>query len=235
MLTRSMTFSQCDLQDPVVPGHRYVFNWVTKHLPKRRVKILDIGCWTGPMEKLLEKTNCHITGIDIDDSAIQLARKNFPQFTFLKADVSNGLPFRRNTYDVVLFFMVIEHILAGTESESIININKIMKKNGKLFLSTMLSNPLSNLLDPAYFLTGHRHYSVNHLSQLLHRGGFKIIEIHKNGGWFTTFHIWMLYFFKHILHIPVIRGKFIDWLMEKDYMNNGFCEVEIVAEKMREI
>ncbi len=235
MNTRSMTFSDRDLQDQVVPGHRYLHKWITSSGIPQKAKILDIGCWTGPLEQMFEHSQVHMTGVDIDEAPLKWARTRFPKYAFVKASVTEGLPFDDKTFDVVCFFMVIEHVLAGTEGEALKNISRVTKKGGKLFMSTMLSNPLSNVLDPAYFLTSHRHYSKSHLTELLNRAGFKVEHVYFNGGWFTTLHIWLLYFFKHILHLKEPRGPFMDWLMSLDYQNKGFCEIEIMATKVASV
>lgn len=100
-------------------------------------------------------------------------------------------------------------------------------------MNTMNSNVLSNLLDPAYFF-GHRHYSEKHLRDLLSLAGFKVEKITFNAGFFTTAYIITLYFFKHVLRRAEPRGIF-DKLMELDYKNRGFAEIDIQAIKVAHI
>ena len=225
--------SNRDESDQVVPGHKYLVEWIRPFI--RKSKILDIGCWTGPLETLLEKEDCKVSAIDIEEEPLVYARKRFPKMTFKQASLVEKLPFKKDEFDTVLYFMVIEHIPVGTEELAFQNINRVMKKNGNLFLSTMHSSILSNLLDPAYFITGHRHYSEEHLTRLLKKTGFQVKEVYFNGGWFTTLHIWMLYFFKHILRRKEPRGWFMDMLMAFDYRNRGFAEIEIRAVKKKDL
>lgn len=219
-------------KNPLVPGHYFLFNWV-KPFIKKKTKILDIGCWTGPLEILFEKTEAAVTGIDIEDGPLKYASKRFPQYRFKNVSIIDKLPFKDGEFNIVLFFMVLEHIPRGSELVALRNINKVMKKGGRLCMNTMNSNVLSNLLDPAYFF-GHRHYSEKHLRDLLSLAGFKVEKITFNAGFFTTAYIITLYFFKHVLRRAEPRGIF-DKLMELDYKNRGFAEIDIQAIKVAHI
>lgn len=221
-----------DTDNPLVPGHHYLYNWVKPYIKKS--SILDIGCWTGALETLFEQDKCQLTGIDIEEKPLKFARKRFPSFRFVNASITEKLPFKKNEFNIVLYFMVIEHIPKGMELESLKNINAVLKKGGLLFFNTMNSNPLSNLLDPAYFF-GHRHYTQKHLELLLQSAGFRVEQIHYNGGFFTTLHIVLLYFFKHVLRRSEPRNKFLDWLMKLDYTNHGFTEIDIRARKIHDL
>lgn len=222
-----------DLSDPVIVTHRHYFSWIKSYL--KGANVLDIGCWTGPMEQLMEKEDCKVTAIDIEDEPLKVARKRFPKMKFIKSSIIDETNFRKNEFDVILFFMVIEHIPAGSELTALRNINRIIKKGGNLFLTTMNSNFFSNLLDPAYFLVGHRHYSKKHLTELLSLAGFKVKEVKFNGGLGNVAYTFLLYFFKHVLKRAEPKGGLMDRLMELDYKNKGFTEIDIKAIKEKEI
>lgn len=222
-----------DLADPVIATHRHYFSWIKPYI--KDAKILDIGCWTGPMEQLLEKEKCKVFAIDIEEEPLKFTRKKFPKMRFVKASIIEGAPFNKNEFDVALFFMVIEHIPKGTELIALKNINRVLKKGGSLFLTTMNSSFFSNLFDPAYFFVGHRHYSKDHLERLLKKAGFKIREVNYNGGFFMILYTWTLYFFKHVLRQKEPRGRLVDKIMALDYNNRGFTEIDIRAVKVREL
>ncbi len=228
-----MKFVEEREKNPLVPGHYYLFNWI-KPFIKSKSKILDIGCWSGALEILFEKEDCHVTGIDLEPEPIEYARKRFPNFRFEQASIIQKLPFEEKEFDIALYFMVIEHIPKGTELTSLININRVLKPGGQLFFNTMHHNLVSNLIDPAYF-TGHRHYSQPHLELLLKEAGFEIKEVKYNAGYGTTLYIVILYFFKHVLRRPEPRNKFLDKLMEMDYRDKGFVEIDIRAEKIKDL
>jgi ubiquinone/menaquinone biosynthesis C-methylase UbiE len=222
-----------DLGNPTTATHRHYLSWIRPYIQKK--KVLDIGCWVGSIETLLSKENCDVTAIDIEGDPLKVARKRFPRMRFVQSSIVEGTPFKKNKFDVVLFFMVIEHIPHGSELTAMININKIMKKKGNLFLTTMNSHPISNLFDPAYFLTGHRHYSKKHLTELLELAGFEVKDVRYNGGFSMILYTWLLYISKHILRRPEPKGGLMDKLMAMGYNNKGFNEINIQAVKMREI
>jgi 2-polyprenyl-3-methyl-5-hydroxy-6-metoxy-1,4-benzoquinol methylase len=222
-----------DEKNPLVPGHYFLFNWVKPYLTKN-AKVLDIGCWSGALEMLFEKEKFKITGIDIEEEPLKYASKRFPKFRFKQANIVEKLPFRKGEFDAIMYFMVLEHIPKGTEEQSLKNLNKVMKMKGNLFMNTMHNNFRSNLFDPAY-IKGHRHYRETELKQYLKKTGFSIKEIKYNGGYFTTFHIVMLYFFKHVLRRNEPRNRFFDYLMGLDYRDQGFTEIDIHAVKIKEL
>ena len=217
-----------------VPGHMYLFNWVMRHTKGKSAKLLDIGCWNGPLEVLFEKTKHHVTGIDLEESPLLYARKRFPRFRFVKANIARSLPFKKGEFDAVLYFMVIEHIPKKTELKSLTHINRVLKKDGLLFMNTMNDTLLSNFLDPAY-LFGHRLYKRRQLEKWLDQSGFRIEEVYFNAGFYTTFYIVILYIWKHILRRKEPRNVFLDALMKRDYRNKGFAEIDILARKVRQV
>ena len=73
--------------------------------------ILDVGCSEGQADKFfLEKDpSLKITGVDLDVEALEQAEINCPQMEIERADVYH-LPFRDNTFDLVIFLEVLEHL-----------------------------------------------------------------------------------------------------------------------------
>lgn len=232
MQSRMKFVSKRDGKNVLVPGHYFLFNWIKPYIIRKSV--LDIGCWSGPLEELLQKEKCDVVGIDIESKPLQVAQKKFPKFKFFKHSIINPMPKKFGLFDTVLYFMVIEHIPRGSELNSLLNINRAMKKNGTLFINTMNNNFLSNLMDPA-FLFGHRHYSKNEISTLLELSGFKVKETKFNAGFFTTLSILILYFCKHVLKVKEPRNAFFDNLIARDYRDKGFCEIDIRAIKVRNL
>lgn len=222
-----------DEGDPVIATHRYYFSWIKPFIKNK--KVLDIGCWTGPMEQLLSKVDCDVTATDIEEKPLKVARKRFPKMRFVRESIVEGSSFQNNEFDVVLFFMVIEHITPGSELAALRNINKIMKKGGYLFLTTMNGNFFSKLTDPAYFMVGHRHYSKKHLAELLDLAGFKVKETRINGGFGNITYAFLLYFFKHILRRAEPKGGIVDRLLARDYNSKGFTEIDIRAQKVKDV
>ena len=225
---RRMTFSgKVDVTESK-GEHKFYYSFCKDYIKGK--KVLDIGAWTGPLENLIYDDTKDITAVDIEEKALKVLKKNLPKIKIVKAD-SHLLPFRPNTFDVVTFFDVIEHIPSGYEMATILEINRVLKKEGYLFLATPHSNILSKIFDPAYFLAGHRHYSDKYLTFMLKDAGFKIEKILHRGSLFSSFYSICFYFFKHVLRMKMPNIKYVEKKMEKDISSKGYIQVVIRAKK----
>ena len=73
---------------------------------------LEIGCGTGKnTEWLLEKTE-RITAVDLSDEMLSKAKDKFQSahVEFMQADINNDWNFTENTFDLISFSLVLEHI-----------------------------------------------------------------------------------------------------------------------------
>ncbi len=52
-------------------------------------KILDIGCGKGSLTHMLKKKNTVVTGLDISQTAVNIASERFPDIDFICSDVSS--------------------------------------------------------------------------------------------------------------------------------------------------
>ena len=182
--------------------------------------IVDIGSSIGWLEKeLLKYKPKKLVGVEPDAGAVLFSQKRGKEATFIKASATK-IPISDGTADIVVMFDVLEHVPKSEEKDALKEANRILKKGGKLVLSTPNSNFLTNILDFAWYL-GHRHYRKEHLTNILKNAGFKIKKLEIRGGlWFSVYLIWH-YFTKWILRKPLVVNKF---LMEKD--DKQFLEKE---------
>lgn len=51
-------------------------------------KIIDIGCGKGSLSHLLKKKNNYVLGLDISQTAVNIAQERFPDIDFLATDVN---------------------------------------------------------------------------------------------------------------------------------------------------
>lgn len=209
--------------------HKFNLNFSLPYI--KRKKVLDIGCWTGQFEQLAVKHAKEIWGIDPGLEAVKLAKKLVPKAKF-KAGNALDLKFKDKYFDTVTILDVIEHISRGTESKCLNEIYRVLKPNGHLIISTPHSHPLSILLDPAYFLIGHRHYSENRLKSLLSSNGFKVVKVKKTGGMYRLCIPLLQMFYKHILKRKLIIPNRIEEKIKLEYKDkNAFAQINIVAIK----
>ncbi|MFH1397231.1 MAG: class I SAM-dependent methyltransferase [Candidatus Omnitrophota bacterium] len=97
-------------------------------LPKG--KMLDLGCGDGDYSKSLKDLGFDVIAGDID--LVRFKYKNDIEFKY--CDITKKLPFADNTFDYVLLMEVVEHL--RNPYTVIPEINRIIKKNGSLVIST---------------------------------------------------------------------------------------------------
>jgi ubiquinone biosynthesis O-methyltransferase len=73
-------------------------------------KLLDIGCGNGAMAASLASHGAAVTGIDLSESGIALARTAHPEVRYEVASVYDDLRTRFGAFDRVVALEVIEHL-----------------------------------------------------------------------------------------------------------------------------
>jgi len=89
----------------------------------KKVKILDVGCNYKPYFPFFEGLSKSYIGLDIHAG----------KYVDVVAKAEN-IPFKDNTFDVVLCFQVLEHV--ENPQKAIHEMHRVLKKNGILMLST---------------------------------------------------------------------------------------------------
>lgn len=98
-------------------------------LPKNAT-ILDVGCGAGvPVAKFLVESGFAVTGIDFSRKMLRLARKNVPEATFIKKDMTK-LDFAVNSFDGLTAFYSIIHVPREKHSSLFDSFHRILKPKG---------------------------------------------------------------------------------------------------------
>jgi len=98
--------------------------------------VLDLGCGAGvPVTRWLTERGFVVTGVDVSARQLELARRNVPEGTFLKADMSEVV-FAPESFDAVIAFHSIIHVPRSEHAALIENIHCWLKSGG-VFLATM--------------------------------------------------------------------------------------------------
>lgn len=100
-----------------------------KDIEPKGKRVLDNGCGTGWFGEMLKMRGADVVGTDISDTLLSVARE---RMSVAKAS-SYNLPFNDNSFDIVLFFMVI-HIL-DDPNKALDEIYRVLKTGGLLFLA----------------------------------------------------------------------------------------------------
>jgi len=162
------------------------FNKIKKYIPKNSV-VCDLGCGYGKNLKKLKKMGLLKSGYGIDKNADETLKDN--TIKYIKLDVTkNNLPLKTNSVDNVIMLAVIEHLKEVDAHNLLLRINKILKKNGVLIISTPspASKPILEFLSFKLRLISQKqiydhkcYYDFNKLSCLLKGIGLKIIKAKK--------------------------------------------------------
>ncbi|MDR1838272.1 MAG: class I SAM-dependent methyltransferase [Treponema sp.] len=116
----------------------YLLAFSRKWFNKNDFSVLDWGCGKCHVSYLLKKRDISVVSCDIEKA--ERADSAFGQYTpiadFAKINViplrhEYLLPFDNETFDVVLSFGVLEHVL--NDKQSLIEINRILKPKGLFF------------------------------------------------------------------------------------------------------
>lgn len=99
--------------------------------------ILDIGCGPGNVAKQLsESRSLRITGIDLSEEMLAMARRELPQGKFILQDVCEA-NFPAEHYDAVVLSFSIVHLQDGEACDLLINAAKWLKRDGYIYVSFM--------------------------------------------------------------------------------------------------
>jgi len=93
----------------------------------KKGKIIDLGCGKGALSRALKDLNWDITAIDVNPPELS-------DIPTLKADLNKPLPFKDNTFDVVVSSEVIEHL--ENIHQFVREIHRILKPGGRCIIST---------------------------------------------------------------------------------------------------
>jgi len=101
--------------------------------------VLDLGCGAGiPTAKFLTEKGIKVTGIDLSETMLNLARKNVPDANFIKLDM-NELEFNEETFDGIVSVYALFHIPKERHFEIFKKAFEILKPGGILMINTGVS------------------------------------------------------------------------------------------------
>ncbi|MDP2684041.1 MAG: class I SAM-dependent methyltransferase [bacterium] len=97
-------------------------------------KVLDLGCGTGRYSLYLDSLGHSVTGIDISEDMIKLAREKSRKVQFIQGDIRN-LPFEDNRFDIVVSGLAV-HYVKNLE-KTINEFSRVLRPGGQLVISSI--------------------------------------------------------------------------------------------------
>jgi 2-polyprenyl-3-methyl-5-hydroxy-6-metoxy-1,4-benzoquinol methylase len=121
-----------DLEDPLALA---ALEDLASLLPPEAA-VLDLGCGAGvPVTRWLTDRGFVVTGVDLSTRQLELAQRNVPEGTFLKADMTEVV-FARGSFDAAVAFHSIIHIPRTEHLVLLESIHRWLRPGGAL-LATM--------------------------------------------------------------------------------------------------
>jgi malonyl-CoA O-methyltransferase len=111
----------------------------------RGLSVLDVGCGTGRHSTWLAEAGANVTAIDFSQGMLDRARRK-PEASiirFVVHDITQPLPFKDSSFDIVISGLVLEHIHDLTKFFD--EIRRVTRLRGRAIISAM---------HPAMFLRG---------------------------------------------------------------------------------
>lgn len=97
--------------------------------------ILEIGCGPGRDARLLTDRGYHVTGLDLSEKLVEIARSRVPEAAFLVADMLT-LPFEDNSFDGIWSAATLHHLTIEDMKVAIKEMYRVLKNGGAAFVST---------------------------------------------------------------------------------------------------
>lgn len=166
--------------------HRLKFMDVLRRIPAGQKRLLDLGCGPGSFLSLVGKFRQDVSavGADVASSQIEFARNEiaaqFPgeriKFEVLRAEDQFRLPYEDSSFDVVTMIEVVEHLHPFIASESLREVRRILKPDGKLIISTPNYRSLWPFLEFLLEMKSEVKYHEQHINKFTPNSFVKFLE-----------------------------------------------------------
>lgn len=175
------------LQDVLITGNLdKERNMICKYFKKnylpyfpedKNCKVLDLGCGLGNYLYAIQKYGYqNVIGVDASASVVAFCKKE--GLKCIQANAKEFLQKNDNSYDVILFNDVIEHLTKDELFEVLFLLRKSLKSGGRVFIKTVnLSNPITGVTGRYLDLTHEIGFTELTMRQVLLAVSFKKFKI----------------------------------------------------------
>jgi methionine biosynthesis protein MetW len=182
-----LKLSSCRYETEIV-ADPYNRNWRLVEWVGANKTVLELGCSTGYLSRILSQRNCSVIGVEVDEEAAKRAREFCP--TVLVQDLNKtewSAELSQHLFDVILIGDVLEHLL---DPEAVLNqVRPLLRPAGSVIIS--LPN-IVHWITRLRILFGHfdyepsgtldythvRFFTLKTAQDLIENAGFRITKFH---------------------------------------------------------
>jgi len=152
--------------------------------------VLDLGCGIGRVEKFLAPHCKEIYGVDVSGKMIKLAKRNviYENVQFHKNNGRDLSVFPDKRFDFVFSVAVLQHIEKEDALFYLMEIYRVLKENGKVYLqfpNLLCDDNLRSFLDSSKqkyrSVSRMRYYTTAEIEKIMEAIGFKIDSLVERG------------------------------------------------------
>ncbi|WP_010115281.1 trans-aconitate 2-methyltransferase [Acinetobacter sp. P8-3-8] len=159
--------------------------WLDRFLsiiPKHS-KILDLGCGSGvPIARYLIENSCSIVGVDASDTMLEMAKQNFPEQTWIQADMRDiELDLKLNQkldqkFQAILAWDSFFHLTQEDQRKMFEQFSKFAEHGTALMFTSGPANgeAVGDLFGDALY---HASLSAEEYRELLNQYGFEVVKM----------------------------------------------------------
>ena len=157
------------LSSPFYLTRKRLITQMTEEMNFSRPNVLDVGCGIGDLLSTPLSKGFQCYGADLSTHVLRIARSNVRNADLVQAD-ARFLPFRSNSFGLILCSEVLEHI--HREDQVVNEIHRVLERNGIAIVTVPQGEQHWTEEDRR---EGHlRRYSRMHLARIFESTGFEI-------------------------------------------------------------
>lgn len=105
------------------------------------MRVLDVGCGTGSDLQLYARAGCRVHGVDPSATMLRVARKRLGELAELQMCSGAQLPYRSDSFDLVLASLTLHEMPAEIRSAVVEEIVRVVRPDGRILLTDFLTGP----------------------------------------------------------------------------------------------